>query len=298
VAALRCDDWRYAQASVPGVAHHAEGRPCQDACAVRWLAASACGPVLLLAAADGAGSAAQADLGATLACQALLDGFSDWLRDSADRDDWQSAAPALLARVQATLDEQARRLQQPLREFACTLLGAALADDRALLLQIGDGAIILGNGDDYRVQFWPQAGEYANETYFVTDTGAAARLECVLLRETVAEIALLTDGLQWLALHYPSRQAHAPFFRPLFRALRAQTAAGEAVTLNAALAELLTGPAICARTHDDKTLILATRRTAEPAAERVSADAATPSPLAPPVARANPDSADDRNTPA
>ena len=252
-------DWRYVYASVAGVAHRASGAECQDACAVQWLATSDGTPALALAAADGAGSAAEARVGAELACQTLLAEYAAWLAQTPVADWTRAVAETLIERVQAALSQRAAATGLPVREFACTLLGAVLADDRALFLQIGDGAIVIGIGDDYQPVFWPPAGEYANETYFATDAGAAARLEFAASVEPVAEIALLTDGLQPLALHYQTRQAHAPFFRPLFQRLRTASAPGCPADLQTALERFLDAPALNQRTHDDKTLILATR---------------------------------------
>jgi len=178
--------------------------------------------------------------------------------------DWTPAlAEVLLENVRAALEERAADAGLPMREFACTLLGAVVTADRALCLQIGDGAIVIGaHGaivigaqDRYWPVFWPQTGVYANETHFVTDPDAATHLECVVLNEPIAEIALLTDGLQSLALHYHHRQAHAPFFRPMFQYLRACLEPGCSTSLNAALEQFLTSPAVNQRTHDDKTLI-------------------------------------------
>ncbi|MDG4556122.1 MAG: PP2C family serine/threonine-protein phosphatase [Candidatus Contendobacter sp.] len=256
--------WRYVYASIPGVAHRASGADCQDACAVQWLEAPDTPPALALAAADGAGSAAEARAGAELACQTLLAECAAQLAQAPGADWARTAAETLIERVQAALSQRAAETGLPVREFACTLLGAVLAEDWALFLQIGDGAIVIGAGDDYRPVFWPQAGEYANETYFVTDDGAATRLEFAALAEPVGEIALLTDGLQALALHYQTRQAHAPFFRPLFQRLRAVPEPGCPPDLQAALARFLDAPALNQRTHDDKTLILATRQPVAP----------------------------------
>ncbi len=250
--------WRYVCASVPGVAHLADGLPCQDASAAHWLQSSDAASTLLLAVADGAGSATQSGVGAALACQTLLAELARWCPQPAL--DWTPAvAERALYQVQAALAQQAAQSRLPIREFACTLLGAALTEDRALFLQIGDGVIVIGTADGYRPVFWPQGGEYPNETHFVTDPTAAARLECCLLTEPVAEVALLSDGLQSLALHYHSRQAHLPFFRPLFQRLRDYPATGDLAELTTALERFLSGPAINQRTHDDKTLILAVR---------------------------------------
>lgn len=286
------DGWRYVYASVPGVAHRASGADCQDACAAGRLETGG-EPALVLVVADGAGSAAAARAGAELACQALL---AEWaaLVEGTPVVEWtRDLAETLIERVQATLDQQAAATGLPVREFACTLLGAVLAADGALFLQVGDGAIVIGTGDEYWPVFWPQAGEYANETYFVTDANAFARLEFAATREPVTEIALLTDGLQGLALHYQTRQAHAPFFRPLFQRLRAAPEPGCPPELQTALARFLDDPALNQRTHDDKTLILATRLAlatpgAIPAAESAAAtvaDAGSTMSDSPPAAR-------------
>ena len=252
-------DWRYVGASIPGVAHLADDREGQDAWAAQWLDRAA---VLVLAVADGAGSAAASRMGAELACQTVLKECAVWLAEPLAEDWTPAVAFRLLERVQIALAEQAEQTRQPIRELACTLLGAVLAADRALFLQVGDGVMVIGTDDGYRPVFWPQGGEYPNETHFVTDPTAAARLECVILTEAVAEVALLTDGLQSLALHYHCRQAHPPFFRPLFRHLHDYPALGDPAELTTALERFLGSPAINQRTHDDKTLILAVRRPA------------------------------------
>lgn len=102
-----------------------------------------------------------------------------WLSDPLVGDWTPAVALRSLQRVQIALAQQAAqgRLSQS-ENVACTLLGAVLATDRALFLQVGDGAIVIGTGAGYRPVFWPQGGEYPNETHFVTDPTAVAQLEC------------------------------------------------------------------------------------------------------------------------
>jgi hypothetical protein len=251
--------WRWVQAAVPGVAHRVSGCACQDACAVQTLTLSNGSPVLILTVADGAGSAAQSREGAALACQTLLAECAAWLAQATEVERHPALAESWVQSVQTALTQQAIDAELPIREFACTLLGAVIAVDWALFLQIGDGAMVINSGDGYRPVFWPQGGEYPNETFFVTDTNAAENLECQWLNEPISEIALLTDGLQPLALHYQSRQAHKPFFRPLFQCLRDYPETGDLLELATALERFLDSPAVNQRTHDDKTLILASR---------------------------------------
>jgi hypothetical protein len=70
----------------------------------------------------------------------------------------------------------------------------------------------------------------------------------------VDEVALLTDGLQSLALRFASREAHGPFFEPMFERLRGPEQPSESE-----LAAFLGSGPVNARTDDDKTLVLATR---------------------------------------
>ena len=62
--------WNLLGESVSGVSHEAAGLPCQDYSLAEWVEAGG-ETVLLLACADGAGSAAHADLGAKVACEAI-----------------------------------------------------------------------------------------------------------------------------------------------------------------------------------------------------------------------------------
>ena len=69
---------------------------------------------------------------------------------------------------------------------------------------------------------------------------------------TVAGVALLTDGLQSLALKLPAATPHAPFFRPLFQFASDPLKSGE-------IAGWMASPKVAARTDDDLTLLLAVR---------------------------------------
>ena len=113
----------------------------------------------------------------------------------------------------------------PPRDFACTLLGAVVGAKAAAFFQVGDGAIVIRDGDGFHPVFWPDAGEYANMTYFVTDEDALVHLRRKIWlssRESSLpdEVAMFSDGLQRLALVYESQTAYKPFFEPMFGTLR------------------------------------------------------------------------------
>jgi hypothetical protein len=160
-------------------------------------------------------------------------------------------------RVRECLSAEADKRATRLRSLACTLLMAVVGQRLAIFSQIGDGAIILNEAGGLRPVFWPQSGEYINTTNFITDEEFDRRLEIVVHPGPVDELAVLTDGLQMLALRYADKSVHRPFFLPMFRALRA---AESASLLERPMHEFLTSKAVNDRTDDDKTLILATRR--------------------------------------
>jgi serine/threonine protein phosphatase PrpC len=258
--------WKLLCESVRGVSHETSELPCQDHSLGEWVKAGE-ETVLLLACADGAGSAEHAEIGARIACQSMLheiqEAFSAGIRlsdvDAVMMTSWHRRARELLS-AEADL-----RSTRP-REFACTLLTAIVGEQEALFSQIGDGAIVLSEDNSYGAVFWPQSGEYLNTTNFLTDDEFESRLEFRRDQKRVDELALLTDGLQMLALRYADKSVHGPFFQSMFAALRG---ADDASTLQTPLHDFLTSSSVNRRTDDDKTLILATRRLPNGAAQLV-----------------------------
>jgi protein phosphatase 2C-like protein len=247
--------WRLLQQSLEGTSHRRSATPCQDSCE-----GTATCPgqesFLVVACSDGAGSAGLSQEGSALACrrfvqvacEALEREGPEAVRDPERIRDWYR-------QVRRALEEEAARREVPLRELSCTLLTAVVGEHAAVFAQVGDGAIVVREGEGYVPIFWPQVGEYANATWFVTSADLEQVLQ-VASREPVDEVALFTDGLQMLALHFASRSVHRPFFEPLFAALRG---AANPEDLVVPLRSFLDSPAVNERTDDDKTLVLAVR---------------------------------------
>ncbi|HEY2294158.1 MAG TPA: PP2C family serine/threonine-protein phosphatase [Thermoanaerobaculia bacterium] len=254
-------EWRLAAASALGTAHLKLGLPCQDAhrCSVQRTAGGE--PVLIAVVCDGAGSAARADAGAQLASRMIHDEIAAALDGGCGvRDITQGWIEERLGRFQAEVAARAEAEGGEPKDFACTLLAAAVGPDCAAFCQIGDGVIVIGeDAETYRWIFWPDRGEYENVTFFATEPEAADHLQFELLEGRIDEVALLSDGLQRLALHYQTRTAHAAFFDPMLATLRAASA-DALESLSDQLAAYLSSPAVNERTDDDKTLVLASRR--------------------------------------
>lgn len=248
--------WRHIAQSLTGPGHAGEGTLCQDSHCVRVLGEGD-SQILVACVADGAGSAKFSDIGSSLACAAVLDSAKAYaatmaISEGLTRDDILSWCRD--ARKRITNDAETRFCDP--RDFATTLCGVVVTPSRTVLFQIGDGAIILKRHGAYGVAFWPQSGEYANSTNFITSPEFEQRLDFHSTPGPFSDIALITDGLERLALRFDTRTPHAPFFEPLFRALRNSNDVG---SLNEDLRRFLTSEPVQTRSDDDKTLILASR---------------------------------------
>jgi hypothetical protein len=257
--------WRVVQASAVGTSHIENSEVCQDEC----LAGAFCAPdgeeYFLGIVSDGAGSASHGRFGAEMACEKGRGVIEQWVRQelTLSRLTLETVASWVVAiRQHLCLAAEAKRLTP--RDFACTLLGAIVGTKAAAFFQVGDGAIVIRDGDGFSPVFWPDTGEYANLTYFVTDEDALVHLRRKIWLSSCesslpGEVAIFSDGLQRLALVYESQTAYTPFFEPMFGTLRK---AGPAAcdTLSDQLTRFLGSAKVNERTDDDKTLVLATRR--------------------------------------
>lgn len=251
--------WRHLANSVRGTSHEKLALPCQDAHQVSRLTTSD-GEALIAVVCDGAGSAKHAEVGAETVCLSILQSASAALiEDPSGGALARSLVEDWLKKAQEQIATKAAELSAEGRDLACTMLGAAITSSRAILFQVGDGAIVRWDGQRYRLVFQPDRGEYANNTYFVTEDRAKDRLQFAVVESAVDEVALLSDGLQMLAVDYAQQEAHSPFFASMFGALRKALASEDVEALGVPFLQFLKSPRINDRTDDDKTLVLATR---------------------------------------
>lgn len=247
--------WRVVTASEVGTSHTATGTLCQDSCFAQVEANLTKPPLLTIFVADGAGSAAHGGTGAELAIEAATAFVGQHYTQSefALNDHWAvECIQAVRAKIYTVADQQGAKA----RDYACTFLGVVATPFATLLMQIGDGGIVVDVGNGLVVPIAPMAGEYANMTNFVTDENAIDVLAVTTFSIRADKVAVFSDGIQRLALNMATNTAHAPFFTPFFKVLATATAAQED-HLQAELARFLQSPAVNARTDDDKTLALA-----------------------------------------
>lgn len=256
--------WQVAAAAVRGIGHVQSNQPCQDAVRYRTYRMSGTPPdTLVTAVADGAGSAPCSDLGASLAATASIGCITERLRENPNGAGEEVLERVLIESVcvaRQRLAEAAEQQGRNIHEYDTTLLLAIQAGGTLAVAQIGDGAIIAGDGDNgYRCITSPDRGEYANETNFITRRNALSVCQFQVMTDLHPQhIAMFTDGIQKLALDYRNGEApYAPFFRSTFDWLAQQTNELEAYT---GLRQFLRSSRIRERTYDDVTLLLARRR--------------------------------------
>ena len=253
-------DLESGHASRRGAAHLKDGAPNQDSALVANLALGRLGPV---AVSDGAGSARYSQHGSRAACIA---GVASLIRQlnrnpaiAAKEHLMRSALQRAVRSARRSVMERARKSHRAsglatASEYACTMM-LVLAGARLVgVAHVGDGCVVAGNGEEWRLLSEPDNGEFANETRFLTNPRNLPRV-AVASGSDINCVAMITDGLQDVALSRGSIP-HDRFWTPLYRALnRSPSPAPHAV-----LDTLLRKVADAGRATDDCTIAVSVRK--------------------------------------
>lgn len=241
--------WKVFAASAQGKSHIDSGLPCQDAHAFEvsdaWIVAVVC---------DGAGSAAHSQRGADFSSKAIVKRLFD-LVSAADLDLARSQLPEIVASVRSELSAVAVTENLSAELFACTLVGLVAGPEQGFLFHIGDGVGIAEFAGEPTVRCisTPENGEYANETYFLTDEHWREHLRISEFKGQPACIGLMSDGAMPFVMNRSLDDFSRPFIDPVTRYLLAND---EAIG-SEALGNTLSSESTWAITGDDKTLLLA-----------------------------------------
>ncbi len=233
--------WRVLGASVAGSGHESRGLGCQDAHGWRVRADGA----LVLAVADGAGSASAGGAGAGRP-----------LPEGEQFDAWQVFLMEVMEEAKRAVEAEGRRLDVPDREVATTLIVAVATGGLVAVGQVGDGAAVVGDeqGSLMGLSGARLDDQYINHTTFLVSPGAMEQAQVELWHGRAKHLALMSDGLQPLALKMPEGIPHPPFFAPLFAFV---SRVEDGADGQGQLAAFLRSPRIGQRVDDDLTLVLA-----------------------------------------
>jgi hypothetical protein len=261
--------WRTSSVTVVGSSHLKHEKPCQDQSLIELIDFGD-RQVLFGVISDGAGSAQFSDESANELCNFMLTSVTSFLSEKTEKQSLSDLNRMVIVEFvrqfqeQITKNAEQRNIRS--REFACTLLAALVDVDCAVFWQIGDGAMVIAtetqeqnDQDCYEYVFWPQQGEYENTTIFATDPNSLEMLQYTFINAKVTELCMFSDGLQRLALNYKTKSVHSPFFKGFFTHLRKLTTVNSE-QFDFSLERYLGSDEINSRTDDDKSLVLATRR--------------------------------------
>lgn len=243
--------FQWAKACVTGASHRACGALCQDAIAIRPANSRDHRQHIIAAVADGAGSAIHGGRGAKIAAHTFADTVAGMLGKS-DRPDLLHIAKLAAGVVHTVVRRQALRTGSQCNDYASTLLACVTDGRKTAVVQIGDGAIVLG--PRWQVVFTPQRGEYANFTKFITEDDALEVLQARQISGRLGSISLMSDGLEPLVVK-PPRSVHPPLFEHLTGAFHQIRRRGHVAGLSRQLEGLLAGPLVQNETGDDASLI-------------------------------------------
>jgi serine/threonine protein phosphatase PrpC len=245
--------WRWASASRTGTSHINKGTRKQDAlrCFIpRAFTANICAIVC-----DGAGSAPFGGEGASLICRVLSTAVSEHFSQSSSLPT-EEVVLSWIDHARDRLATAAERRSVRRQTFASTLVMVLLAPDGALVIHTGDGAIVARDSSGlWQSLSWPENGEYASTTYFLTDD-PSPRVRIASFQPEYDAFALFSDGIEDLALDQKANIPHEPFFRSMIAPLDRSEKQGRDQELSKSLGLFLDSQRVCDRTDDDKTLIL------------------------------------------
>ena len=255
--------WRIAAATAAGSSHVRNNIPNQDAVDCRVVKAGS-SRVVVAVIADGAGSAPHSDEGSQIAVRAAAESMANGINKRPPAVSVKHLATSLvrdaIKRAKNAVARHGKTHNIPLRDLACTLIVAVAGERLITAAQVGDGAVVAFNTGSgaARTLCAADTGEYANETTFITSRSRPHQAADVghVSGSDYDALALITDGLQNLALNMPEREAFPGFWKPILSDL-SHTDEPEAVS--GRLHTFISGERVQSRTSDDVTIAIAIR---------------------------------------
>lgn len=236
--------------------HSKRDLPCQDACA--FGVAGNRGVVIVVA--DGLGSAAKSEIGASIAVGSAFQYCTDAIATTRTGEvDLQDIVRDAAAHARNAMEMYAQERSCELRDLACTLIVVMVLGSRLVLAHIGDGAVVTQGEAGFTLVSGPEESEYTNEVVPLTTAEWQPSLRIKESNSALLGVAVLTDGCQRAAF-LRAEGTLVPFdkfFGPVFDYARQTCESAEG---SHEIVELLSSAKLCEHSDDDKTLVVAVMR--------------------------------------
>lgn len=246
--------WHLAAAQKRGTSHETTGEVCQDAYGIVMLSPD----TLVMAIADGAGSAMYAEAGAGLAVSRGIEELCARLDEAGTALDETTLKGILyegIVTAKNAVEAEAVARHVSAHDLAATLILVIARPELIAVAQVGDGATVIADETGKLICLTPPPlEEYINETTFITSAEALRTAQTIVWRGRASRLAAFSDGLQLLCLKWPERLPHEAFFSPLFHFIGNAT---DELQAGHELVSFLSSDRIKELTDDDLTLVLA-----------------------------------------
>jgi hypothetical protein len=251
--------WAWMSALQKGTSHEKTGTRLQDALTVSSVKVGEVDWIYAVIS-DGAGSAQYGGEGASIICRTIstcirnhfssiseipsIEVIESWLDMARDRISYAASRRGLTS-----------------RDFAGTLLLIISNGFETFSVHVGDGSIVVQDelSGEWYCMSWPNHGEYASMTYFLTDE-IQINVRYSQTSLPIKSLAIFSDGLERLALEFSKKTPFPAFFNALAKPLNDSKLTGKNFSLSKALKTYLNSDAVNSRTDDDKSLIFAVRK--------------------------------------
>ena len=256
------DKWLLAKASVQGASHIKSGLPCQDSSIIQT---NDSGEWLIAVASDGAGTATRAEEGANFITKQFAEALLKLSKELETKRPGSWVTDYVIEVILKSRSALRHEVgDKNITDFNCTLVACLVGQEGGFAIHIGDGAVfgqqrptkssnISHKETNYFISL-PENGEYANETYFITESDWIKHLRITPM-PSMDWIFLCTDGGTDLSMEADT-VPKARFVLPLIDKI---LNANNDNHRNEILEDILHDPKADKVTGDDKTLAIAIR---------------------------------------